>query len=76
MDTCHRYYTDTVADPDLTTRGGLVIPAIRGAGGGGGRGLKKNFCPLGSVWAKNKGGSPGPPLNPQLLYGTDMRGEG
>lgn len=59
MDTCHRYYTDTVADPDLTTRGGLVIPAIRGVGGGG-RGLKKNFCPLGSVWATNKGGSPGP----------------
>lgn len=75
MDTCHRYYTDTVADPDLTTRGGLVIPAIRGAGGGEGV-SKKTFALWGQFGLKIRGEAQAPPLNPQLLYGTDMRVEG
>lgn len=74
MDTCHRYCTDTVADPDLTTRGGLVIPAIRGAGGEGVS--KKTFALWGQFGLKIRGEAQAPPLNPQLLYGTDMRGEG
>ena len=72
MDTCHRYYTDTVADPDLTTRGGLVIPAIRGGEGVS----KKTFALWGQFGLKIRGEAQAPPLNPQLLYGTDMRGEG
>ena len=60
MDTCHRYCT--VVGPDPQTREGLD--------------LKKNFLPFGPQFGlKIRGEAQAPPLDPQLLYGTDMRGE-
>lgn len=43
----------------------------------GGEGVsKKTFALWGQFGLKIRGGAQAPPLNPQLLYGTDMRGEG
>ena len=70
MDTCHRYCT--VVGPDLQTRGGLVIPAIRGGGL-----QKKKVLPSGPRFGlKIRGEAQAPPQDLQLLYETDMRGEG